>query len=322
MVLWRDHIRCHHLPSENCHWSFPDADLRPKVPNLGHQTRPHHLRPLHYILSPFDDIPMLPSVLLLAGRARRDLSLSTYHCKVDLRSRNTQCGDRLDIRHSADLPGVEPQHEPADKDLGSSHSSLRCYVRCRISIPFIQLLTSYSGSTATIIRMPYIWSLATTNDFLWDNTDVSIWSTIEPGMGITASSMACLRPLFQAFLSRSRLLGSSTHGRAGWGAARAGYVRNNTHDRNGSGIPLGNSAKATARGPRSKPVPALSVRAVGDLEQGRDDPELVQGYSATSTTLTEHDSWNKRSHSDDSGDEVGRIRVTDEVRVEVVRSNV
>jgi hypothetical protein len=53
---------------------------------------------------------------------------------------------------------------------------------------------------------------------LWDNTDVSIWSTVESGIGIIASSMATMRPLFVAFFSRSKLFGSTTHG--------------NTHPRN------------------------------------------------------------------------------------------
>ena len=47
---------------------------------------------------------------------------------------------------------------------------------------------------------------------------MSIWSTVEPGIGIVASSMATMRPLFVAFFSRSKLFGSTTHG--------------NTHPRN------------------------------------------------------------------------------------------
>jgi hypothetical protein len=54
--------------------------------------------------------------------------------------------------------------------------------------------------------------LTKTEDFLWDNTDVSIWSTVEPGIGIVASSMATMRPLFVAFFSRSKLFGSTTSG--------------------------------------------------------------------------------------------------------------
>jgi hypothetical protein len=35
---------------------------------------------------------------------------------------------------------------------------------------------------------------------------------VEPGIGIVASSMATMRPLFVAFFSRSKLFGSTTHG--------------------------------------------------------------------------------------------------------------
>lgn len=66
-----------------------------------------------------------------------------------------------------------------------------------------------SGSTATIVRIPYLKQLAL-SDFLYSTTDVAIWSTVEPGIGITAAAMACLRPLFRTFLSRSRLFGSSS----------------------------------------------------------------------------------------------------------------
>jgi len=54
--------------------------------------------------------------------------------------------------------------------------------------------------------------LTKTEDFLWANTDVSIWSTVEPGIGIIASSMATMRPLFVAFFSRSKLFGSTSRG--------------------------------------------------------------------------------------------------------------
>jgi hypothetical protein len=68
--------------------------------------------------------------------------------------------------------------------------------------------------------------LTQTHDFLWANTDVSIWSTVEPGMGITAASMATMRPLFMAFFSRSKLFGYTTNGQTrSWKASRLGYFR-------------------------------------------------------------------------------------------------
>ena len=93
------------------------------------------------------------------------------------------------------------------------------------------LLTPHSGSTATIVRMPYIKQLAQ-DDFLYSTTNVAIWSTVEPGIGITAAALATLRPLFRSFLSRSKLFGSSARSRNGsnaWPAFhkayRGGYVR-------------------------------------------------------------------------------------------------
>ncbi|KAL3424535.1 integral membrane protein [Phlyctema vagabunda] len=69
------------------------------------------------------------------------------------------------------------------------------------------------ASTATIIRIPYVKDLANQADFLYATTDVAIWSTSETGIGITASCIATLRPLFRNFFLRSHLMGgSSTRG--------------------------------------------------------------------------------------------------------------
>jgi hypothetical protein len=49
---------------------------------------------------------------------------------------------------------------------------------------------------------------------------------VEPGIGITASSMATMRPLFVAFFSRSNLFGSSSHGNPNpRNASPLGYLR-------------------------------------------------------------------------------------------------
>ncbi|KAJ4324297.1 hypothetical protein N0V94_001355 [Neodidymelliopsis sp. IMI 364377] len=58
------------------------------------------------------------------------------------------------------------------------------------------------GSTATIVRMFYIHTLTNGPDFLYATTDVAIWSTVEPGIGITASSIATMRPLVRHCLWR------------------------------------------------------------------------------------------------------------------------
>ncbi|KAA8570271.1 hypothetical protein EYC84_002580 [Monilinia fructicola] len=52
---------------------------------------------------------------------------------------------------------------------------------------------------ATLVRIPLIKNLAGADDFLYATTDVAIWSTIEPGLGIIAFSGATLRPLLRYF---------------------------------------------------------------------------------------------------------------------------
>ncbi|KAH7073196.1 hypothetical protein FB567DRAFT_195124 [Paraphoma chrysanthemicola] len=64
------------------------------------------------------------------------------------------------------------------------------------------------ASAAVIARLPYLVKF-NSPDFLYDTTDIAIWSTVEQGLAITAGSLATLRPIF--FLAMSRL-GFSTQG--------------------------------------------------------------------------------------------------------------
>ncbi|KAB8261578.1 hypothetical protein BDV32DRAFT_137172 [Aspergillus pseudonomiae] len=56
--------------------------------------------------------------------------------------------------------------------------------------------------TAVIVRLPYVRLLSKTN-FLYDSTGVAVWSDVETGLGITAESLAVMRPAF-SFLTRSK----------------------------------------------------------------------------------------------------------------------
>ncbi|KAL8376098.1 hypothetical protein RB595_007287 [Gaeumannomyces hyphopodioides] len=61
------------------------------------------------------------------------------------------------------------------------------------------------GSAATIVRAVYIPRLVAADDFLWSTADVAVWSTVEPGVGIIAASIATLRPLWEIICGRSGL---------------------------------------------------------------------------------------------------------------------
>ncbi|KXH49473.1 hypothetical protein CSIM01_03761 [Colletotrichum simmondsii] len=58
------------------------------------------------------------------------------------------------------------------------------------------------GSTATIVRAFYIPTLLDDEDFLYETSNFAIWSTVEPGIGIVAASIAMLRPLYQMVLTK------------------------------------------------------------------------------------------------------------------------
>ncbi|GAB7351692.1 hypothetical protein MBLNU459_g2287t1 [Dothideomycetes sp. NU459] len=94
------------------------------------------------------------------------------------------------------------------------------------------------ASTATIIRMPFIWTVKEyKGDFLYRTTDVAIWSTVEVGIGITAGNIATLRPMFQRFLAAAGMQPTSNpHSQPRWtsnrksGASKIGYLRSQPLD--------------------------------------------------------------------------------------------
>lgn len=67
--------------------------------------------------------------------------------------------------------------------------------------------------------MPFISGMANVQDFLWATTDVAIWSTIEIGIGITASAAATLRPLFRMLLGSTQNASGLKSSQA-WGTPR------------------------------------------------------------------------------------------------------
>ncbi|KAI2642564.1 hypothetical protein GGS21DRAFT_178478 [Xylaria nigripes] len=71
--------------------------------------------------------------------------------------------------------------------------------RQKISIAGI-LAIGIVASAATIVRVFYVWQIEQGGDVLYEFTDFAIWSTVENGLGLIASSVVMLRPLFKKFL--------------------------------------------------------------------------------------------------------------------------
>ncbi|KAF5657608.1 integral membrane protein pth11 [Fusarium heterosporum] len=58
------------------------------------------------------------------------------------------------------------------------------------------------ASIATLVRLRYLADLTETNDILFAGTDAMVWTLIEPGVAIVASSLATIRPLLRAMKIR------------------------------------------------------------------------------------------------------------------------
>jgi hypothetical protein len=100
--------------------------------------------------------------------------------------------------------------------------------------PFFRcILTPKSGSTATIVRIPFINGLNDIPDFLYSTTDVAIWSTCETGIGLAASACATLRPLLRQVFGELSTNGNSNRKNSriwnGTYPGRSGYQPHPSH---------------------------------------------------------------------------------------------
>jgi hypothetical protein len=68
------------------------------------------------------------------------------------------------------------------------------------------------GSVASIVRMLYLHTITVpTGEFFVNISKLSIWSTVEPGVGITVASLATLRPLFSKLVERTRRASNASY---------------------------------------------------------------------------------------------------------------
>jgi hypothetical protein len=71
-------------------------------------------------------------------------------------------------------------------------------------------LTFLRGSVASCFRVQYIRVLANSDPNFWvEIQPLAIWSTVEPGLGITAASLATLRPLLRRAIQTMKSFASS-----------------------------------------------------------------------------------------------------------------
>lgn len=107
--------------------------------------------------------------------------------------------------------------------------------RKKISVCAVLALGSVA-SIATIVRIPFADGILDSPDFLYAFTDLAIWSTLEIGIALTASSLATLTPLFRKFKLFSSAYGTSRTGESGANPGqRPSYARTGGQSRGGGG---------------------------------------------------------------------------------------
>jgi hypothetical protein len=83
------------------------------------------------------------------------------------------------------------------------------------------------GSSATIIRLPWVWTVEQyKGEFLWRTADVAIWTTVEVGIGITAGNLGTLRPLLTKLRSAMGITNSTGRDATGWTRRQNAYSNN------------------------------------------------------------------------------------------------
>lgn len=81
---------------------------------------------------------------------------------------------------------------------------------------YVVLAIGSIASIASIVRIPYAPAFLISPDYLYEFTDLGIWSTVEIGAGLSASCLATLKPLFRKI-------------RTGQAASSGGASRSRSH---------------------------------------------------------------------------------------------
>ena len=132
------------------------------------------------------------------------------------------------------------------------------------------------ASFATVARIPYAKQLLSNPDYLYNFTDLAIWSTVEIGLGLSASSLATLKPLFR----KLKVLASTTNTRAAQNSNRNLQSRKSAF---GVGKSAFSSRSFTALGHEEEK--GWGEKKDVDVELGQMSLGGNQSYQSTSTLI-------------------------------------
>ncbi|KAL2788750.1 hypothetical protein BJX66DRAFT_308180 [Aspergillus keveii] len=113
------------------------------------------------------------------------------------------------------------------------------------------------ASSAVIVRFPYVKTFRDP-DFLYATVEIAIWSNIEAGLGITAGSLATLRPLLRHWLGTTTSDGDYNNASPFPGRSGSKGISRGTRER---AFPLGSLDNSSLQG-RLRPDKAVTVTTV------------------------------------------------------------
>ncbi|KAK4461305.1 hypothetical protein QBC42DRAFT_347278 [Cladorrhinum samala] len=84
------------------------------------------------------------------------------------------------------------------------------------------------AAVSAIVKITFLSSYGKHGDFLFDSSDITIWTTVEICTAIIAASFPCLKPLFKTLFDGTSARRGAQSG--GYGSRYKGYVRDTTGD--------------------------------------------------------------------------------------------
>ncbi|KAJ5396776.1 hypothetical protein N7509_004889 [Penicillium cosmopolitanum] len=133
------------------------------------------------------------------------------------------------------------------------------------------------ASSAVIVRIPFVSTFLDLNDFLFSTVQIAYWSNLEIGLGITAGSLATLRPLLRHwFGSRADPSYSAGFPKQSYGR-RTGGGLSGAH---GAALPLGSISQAEGGDLRPDKVSVM----VTNIESQRDSKKSWPRPSSPSSS--------------------------------------
>lgn len=108
----------------------------------------------------------------------------------------------------------------------------------------LQLLTDLPGSAsiATVVRVIYAKELTDHSDNLYTFYDLAVWSTVECGMALLASSLATLKPLFRKM---NAIFTTTRQSSRSWGTANNHSTATAHNTQLEEGIPTGHRKQSS-----------------------------------------------------------------------------